>query len=337
MDIVISIFLIMFIISFPILLKENINKDSLFFQDIHLKNDTYFSYGKIFYAISRSIFRAIFISAFWTLILMTFYGFYLLIVKIFDQNNINLFLDYFNKAKNFIMLNYDKLLVTNLDNFNPSLFIALVFSLYAIISLIIIYLKNIITETINESPSFKEYCQLNHSLDKEISLMLNPDKDTLKSFQLKKDFILKNFIFFENINHILCIFILFNVETNEHLNLFILIISLLIISYSTTLRTIGNYLSILKTRLNLVHKIQFYFISPLISISTIYVGFLNLESNFYIIVYILIFTTLLSFLFLHFGEKIRKNTKNSIEKCITDTEMFKNFLMSIKSYKKNKF
>ncbi len=337
MDIVISIFLIMFIIFFPILLKENINKDSLFFQDIHLKNDTYFSYEKIFYAIVRSIFRAIFISTLSTLILMTFYGFYLLVVKVFDQNNINLFIDYFHKAKNFIMLNYDKLLVTNSDNFNPSLFIALVFSFYAIISLIIIYIKNIITETINESPSFKEHCEQNHSLDKEISIILNPSKDTLKSFQLKKDFILKNFIFFENINHILCIFVLFNVKTNENLNLFILIVSLLIISYSTTLRTMSNYLNILRNRLNIVHKIQFYLISPLIPISTVCIGFLNLESSFYPIVYILIATILISFFLLHFGEKTRKNTKNNIEKYITNTEMFKDLLKSIKNYRNNKF
>ncbi len=99
----------------------------------------------------------------------------------------------------------------------------------------------------------------------------------------------------------------------------------------------SNYLNILRNRLNIVHKIQFYLISPLIPISTVCIGFLNLESSFYPIVYILIATILISFFLLHFGEKTRKNTKNNIEKYITNTEMFKDLLKSIKNYRNNKF
>lgn len=204
MDLIISIFIFIFIISFYILFIENINKNSLFFKDIKIKKDVYFSYEKIIYAFSRSLFKAIFISIVWIMILFMFYGFYLLILEIFNQNNINLFFYYCKEIEKFTIENYNKLLITNADNFNSSLLIALLFSLYSIITLIFIYFKNIFTETISEMPTFNEFSKQNITLDKEISIMLNPSPQTLKSFQLKKDFIFKNFIFFENINNILC-------------------------------------------------------------------------------------------------------------------------------------
>lgn len=333
MDLIISIFIFIFIISFYILFIENINKNSLFFKDIKIKKDVYFSYEKIIYAFSRSLFRAIFISIVWIMILFIFYGFYLLILEIFNQNNINLFFYYCKEIEKFAVENYNKLLITNVDNFNSSLLIALVFSLYSIITLIFIYFKNIFTEIIGEMPTVDELSKQNITLDKEISIMLNPSPQTLKSFQLKKDFIFKNFIFFENINNILCIVILWNVKTNESLNLAILIISFLIISYSTTLRIISSYLNILKRRLNLFHKIQLYFISPLISISTICIGYLYLEVFSHKIIYILIITTLISFILIHFGEKIRKHIKDLIVNEIIENEKFRNFLRIIKNIK----
>lgn len=330
MDLIISIFIFIFIILFYILFIENINKNSLFFKDIKIKKDVYFSYEKIIYAFSRSLFRAIFISIVWIMILFMFYGFYLLILEIFNQNNINLFFYYCKEIEKFTIENYNKLLITNADNFNSSLLIALVFSLYSIITLIFIYFKNIFTETISEMPTFNEFSKQNITLDKEISIMLNPSPQTLKSFQLKKDFIFKNFIFFENINNILCIVVLWNIRTNESLNLAILIISFLIISYSTTLRIISSYLNILKSRLNILHKIQLYFISPLISISTIYIGYLYLEIFSHMIIYILLITTLISFILIHFGEKIRKHIKDLIVNKIIENEKFRNFLRIIK-------
>lgn len=326
MDLIISIFIFIFIILFYILFIENINKNSLFFKDIKIKKDVYFSYEKIIYAFSRSLFRAIFISIVWIMILFMFYGFYLLILEIFNQNNINLFFYYCKEIEKFTIENYNKLLITNADNFNSSLLIALLFSLYSIITLIFIYFKNIFTETISEMPTFNEFSKQNITLDKEISIMLNPSPQTLKSFQLKKDFIFKNFIFFENINNILCIVVLWNIRTNESLNLAILIISFLIISYSTTLRIISSYLNILKSRLNILHKIQLYFISPLISISTIYIGYLYLEIFSHMIIYILLITTLISFILIHFGEKIRKHIKDLIVNEIIENEKFRNFL-----------
>ncbi|MCT7486226.1 hypothetical protein N5T98_04180 [Aliarcobacter cryaerophilus] len=185
----------------------------------------------------------------------------------------------------------------------------------------------------NEMPTVDELSKQNTTFDKDISIMLNPSPQTLKSFQLKKDFIFKNFIFFENINNILCIVILWNIKTNESLNLAILIISFLIISYSTTLRIISSYLNILKSRLNILHKIQFYFISPLISISTICIGFLYLEKFSYQIIYTLIITTLISFILIHFGEKIRKHIKDLIVNEIIENEKFRNFLRIIKNIK----
>ncbi len=330
MDLIISIFIFIFIILFYILFIENINKNSLFFKDIKIKKDVYFSYEKIIYAFSRSLFRAIFISIVWIMILFIFYGFYLLILEIFNQNNINLFFYYCKEIEKFTIENYNKLLITNADNFNSSLLIALLFSLYSIITLIFIYFKNIFTETISEMPTFNEFSKQNITLDKEISIMLNPSPQTLKSFQLKKDFIFKNFIFFENINNILCIVVLWNIRTNESLNLAILIISFLIISYSTTLRIISSYLNILKSRLNILHKIQLYFISPLISISTIYIGYLYLEIFSHMIIYILLITTLISFILIHFGEKIRKHIKDLIVNKIIENEKFRNFLRIIK-------
>lgn len=330
MDLIISIFIFIFIILFYILFIENINKNSLFFKDIKIKKDVYFSYEKIIYAFSRSLFRAIFISIVWIMILFMFYGFYLLILEIFNQNNINLFFYYCKEIEKFTIENYNKLLITNADNFNSSLLIALLFSLYSIITLIFIYFKNIFTETISEMPTFNEFSKQNITLDKEISIMLNPSPQTLKSFQLKKDFIFKNFIFFENINNILCIVVLWNIRTNESLNLAILIISFLIISYSTTLRIISSYLNILKSRLNILHKIQLYFISPLISISTIYIGYLYLEIFSHMIIYILLITTLISFILIHFGEKIRKHIKDLIVNKIIENEKFRNFLRIIK-------
>lgn len=330
MDLIISIFIFIFIISFYILFIENINKNSLFFKDIKIKKDVYFSYEKIIYAFSRSLFKAIFISIVWIMILFMFYGFYLLILEIFNQNNINLFFYYCKEIEKFTIENYNKLLITNADNFNSSLLIALLFSLYSIITLIFIYFKNIFTETISEMPTFNEFSKQNITLDKEISIMLNPSPQTLKSFQLKKDFIFKNFIFFENINNILCIVVLWNIRTNESLNLAILIISFLIISYSTTLRIISSYLNILKSRLNILHKIQLYFISPLISISTIYIGYLYLEIFSHMIIYILLITTLISFILIHFGEKIRKHIKDLIVNKIIENEKFRNFLRIIK-------
>lgn len=330
MDLIISIFIFIFIISFYILFIENINKNSLFFKDIKIKKDVYFSYEKIIYAFSRSLFRAIFISIVWIMILFMFYGFYLLILEIFNQNNINLFFYYCKEIEKFAVENYNKLLITNADNFNSSLLIALLFSLYSIITLIFIYFKNIFTETISEMPTFNEFSKQNITLDKEISIMLNPSPQTLKSFQLKKDFIFKNFIFFENINNILCIVVLWNIRTNESLNLAILIISFLIISYSTTLRIISSYLNILKNRLNILHKIQLYFISPLISISTICIGYLYLEIFSHMIIYILLITTLISFILIHFGEKIRKHIKDLIVNKIIENEKFRNFLRIIK-------
>ena len=333
MDLIISIFIFIFIILFYILFIENINKNSLFFKDIKIKKDVYFSYEKIIYAFSRSLFRAIFISIVWIMILFMFYGFYLLILEIFNQNNINLFFYYCKEIEKFTIENYNKLLITNADNFNSSLLIALLFSLYSIITLIFIYFKNIFTETISEMPTFNEFSKQNITLDKEISIMLNPSPQTLKSFQLKKDFIFKNFIFFENINNILCIVVLWNIRTNESLNLAILIISFLIISYSTTLRIISSYLNILKSRLNILHKIQLYFISPLISISTIYIGYLYLEIFSHMIIYILLITTLISFILIHFGEKIRKHIKDLIVNKIIENEKFRNFLRIIKNIK----
>ena len=330
MDLIISIFIFIFIILFYILFIENINKNSLFFKDIKIKKDVYFSYEKIIYAFSRSLFRAIFISIVWIMILFMFYGFYLLILEIFNQNNINLFFYYCKEIEKFAVENYNKLLITNADNFNSSLLIALLFSLYSIITLIFIYFKNIFTETISEMPTFNEFSKQNITLDKEISIMFNPSPQTLKSFQLKKDFIFKNFIFFENINNILCIVVLWNIRTNESLNLAILIISFLIISYSTTLRILSSYLNILKSRLNILHKIQLYFISPLISISTIYIGYLYLEIFSHIIIYILLITTLISFILIHFGEKIRKHIKDLIVNEIIENEKFRNFLRIIK-------
>lgn len=330
MDLIISIFIFIFIILFYILFIENINKNSLFFKDIKIKKDVYFSYEKIIYAFSRSLFRAIFISIVWIMILFMFYGFYLLILEIFNQNNINLFFYYCKEIEKFTIENYNKLLITNADNFNSSLLIALLFSLYSIITLIFIYFKNIFTETISEMPTFNEFSKQNITLDKEISIMLNPSPQTLKSFQLKKDFIFKNFIFFENINNILCIVVLWNIRTNESLNLAILIISFLIISYSTTLRIISSYLNILKSRLNILHKIQLYFISPLISISTICIGYLYLEIFSHMIIYILLITTLISFILIHFGEKIRKHIKDLIVNKIIENEKFRNFLRIIK-------
>lgn len=330
MDLIISIFIFIFIILFYILFIENINKNSLFFKDIKIKKDVYFSYEKIIYAFSRSLFRAIFISIVWIMILFMFYGFYLLILEIFNQNNINLFFYYCKEIEKFTIENYNKLLITNADNFNSSLLIALLFSLYSIITLIFIYFKNIFTETISEMPTFNEFSKQNITLDKEISIMLNPSPQTLKSFQLKKDFIFKNFIFFENINNILCIVVLWNIRTNESLNLAILIISFLIISYSTTLRILSSYLNILKSRLNILHKIQLYFISPLISISTICIEYLYLEIFSHMIIYILLITTLISFILIHFGEKIRKHIKDLIVNKIIENEKFRNFLRIIK-------
>ncbi len=330
MDLIISIFIFIFIILFYILFIENINKNSLFFKDIKIKKDVYFSYEKIIYAFSRSLFRAIFISIVWIMILFMFYGFYLLILEIFNQNNINLFFYYCKEIEKFTIENYNKLLITNADNFNSSLLIALLFSLYSIITLIFIYFKNIFTETISEMPTFNEFSKQNITLDKEISIMLNPSPQTLKSFQLKKDFIFKNFIFFENINNILCIVVLWNIRTNESLNLAILIISFLIISYSTTLRIISSYLNILKSRLNILHKIPLYFISPLISISTICIEYLYLEIFSHMIIYILLITTLISFILIHFGEKIRKHIKDLIVNKIIENEKFRNFLRIIK-------
>lgn len=120
------------------------------------------------------------------------------------------------------------------------------------------------------------------------------------------------------------------IGTNESLNLAILIISFLIISYSTTLRIISSYLNILKSRLNILHKIPLYFISPLISISTICIEYLYLEIFSHMIIYILLITTLISFILIHFGEKIRKHIKDLIVNKIIENEKFRNFLRIIK-------
>lgn len=83
-------------------------------------------------------------------------------------------------------------------------------------------------------------------------------------------------------------------------------------------------------KVNILHKIQLYFISPLISISTICIGYLYLEIFSHMIIYILLITTLISFILIHFGEKIRKHIKDLIENEIIENEKFRNFLRIIK-------
>ena len=51
------------------------------------------------------------------------------------------------------------------------------------------------------------------------------------------------------------------------------------------------------------------------------------------IIYFLLITTLISFILIHFGEKIRKHIKDLIVNEIIENEKFRNFLRIIKNIK----
>ncbi|MBV5335241.1 MAG: hypothetical protein JZU49_05490 [Sulfuricurvum sp.] len=284
---------------------------------------------KIEYAFIRSFIRAILFSStlfliFWILYELLFF------LYIFFQNLSEIFiaLDY-KTIKDFGIKNYNSFLNLPADTYYASLIIASFFAVYAIISFIFVYIKNFIVEVYKEVPSFKEFSKKEFKLDKKISKSLNPSLDIFDSFQYSKLFIYKKFTFSENVGHILSIMILWKIHDNQSLNVYILIISLLIISYSSMLRVIGEYLYIIKEELKFIHKIQIYIVSVLIPILTIILGFFFLEKNSYYLIYGLIATALYSFTLLNFGEKIKEKAIQLGKQDIIDTEIFKQFINSL--------
>lgn len=231
--------------------------------------------------------------------------------------------------EDFGIKSYHAFLTLPADTYYASLLIASLFSVYAIISFIVIYVKNFIFEVYEEAPSFNEASNKEFKLDKEISKLLNPSLEVFDSFHYSKLFIYKKFIFSENVGHILSIMILWKIQDNQSINVYILIISLLIISYSSMLRVIGEYLHIIKEELKFVHKMQIYVVSVLIPLFTITLGFLFLEKDSDYLIYGLIATALYSFTSLNFGEKIKEKAIESIKQDIKETEMFKKIIKSL--------
>jgi hypothetical protein len=220
-----------------------------------------------------------------------------------------------------IELVFNKMIVTyklilNLpsDTYYISLVIATLFCIYAIISIIFIFIKKFFTETKNELPSLKDVSHHTQSLDDMISRSLNPTVEDLNSFIYDEDTRYKNFILFENLNILISILILWSLENEESIKLIILSLSLLIIANATMLRTLSGYLNIIKENFTFIHKIQIYIVSLIISISSILVSYIYLEEDPFHLTTVLIITTLLSFLSLHTGKNKRKKMKTDIKK-----------------------
>lgn len=326
LDYILYIFISIFFISFILLFKENFNKK--YIPLIPRPKKGYSIRNKLIYAFVRSLFRSAFVALGSSLIYILFYSigkgiFYLYpLVKAESINNSFKF----KEIKELGIKGFDTLINLPDDTYNTSLFIASIFSIYAIVSFIIIFIKNIVLETIEKIGPYSEYKHKNTTLDKEISMIINPQNKDLNSFTYKKEFNYKSFNFFENVNHILSIYILWSIKDTESIHLYVLIISLLIISYSSMLRILAEYIHIIKRRLTIIHKIQIYIISAFIPTSTIILGFIFIEKGNYVPIYALIITSLISFTILNFGEVLNKKKKNIIKREIEENKKFMNFM-----------
>lgn len=325
---ILYICILIFIVIFTKLFIENFNTKNIPLVSKSEKGN-YPLRIKIEYAFIRSFIRAILFSStlfliFWILYELLFF------LYIFFQNLSKIFiaLDY-KTIKIFGIKSYNLFLNLPTDTYYTSLLIASLFSVYAIISFIFTFIKNSIVEVYEEIPPFNEVSKKEFKLDKEISKLLNPSLDIFDSFQFTKLLIYKKFIFSENLGHILSIMILWKIHDNQSINLYILIISLLIISYSSMLRVIGEYLYIIKEELKFIHKIQIYVVSVLIPLCAIILGFLFLEKDSYYLIYGLIITALYSFTSLNFGEKNKEKAIESIKQGIKETEMLKQIIKSL--------
>lgn len=270
---------------------------------------------KLLFSTVRSFIRALLIGFFSCLLYIIISSFYGLVRDLITIMSDVFTLPDFSIIKKISVDNYHKILNLPEDTFFTSLVIASIFCVYSATSYLLVFILNMCREIRKES----EYFEQNElkgsnrfSLDKHISLLMNPSPVDLESFTLKRSFNYKGFIFFENVNQVLAITTLWIVQENSNLHFYVLILSLSIISYSTTLRILSGYFHLLKRRLSTFHKMYFHIISVFIPIASILLGLNYLEDNEKLISYVLIFTTSISFLLLNYGHEINEKRKKDI-------------------------
>lgn len=322
-------YILIFIIIFVKLFIENFNKEYVPFVPKPIKGG-YPIKTKLHFAFVRSFFRALFVTLMLYIIYLLFSEAFSFGYKLF-HNLSSLFIssDY-TTLQEFVVKSFNQLLNVPANTYYSSLVIATMFSIYNITVFIFTYIKLFIYEINEQLSSLKEKPKLRFSLDKEISEILNPSLEGLESFHYEKSFVYKRFIFSENLSHLVSINILWNIQENQSINLYIFIISLLIITYSSMLRVISEYLYIIKDKLTLIHKIQIYVVSVVIPFSTIILGCVYLENNLYYLVYGLIIIAIYSVATLHFGVNFKEKMQEKIKKWMITEKILKKFAYRIK-------
>lgn len=314
-DTSIYVFIILFILTFIVLFIENINKRYIPF--VPRKERMNYPIIKVLpYCFMRSLLRSLSTIIFLIIIYIFLVYIYDIIIAFYDNfqgNNTNPMSQQIELIFNKMIVTYKLILNLPSDTYYISLVIATFFCINAIISIIFIFIKKIFTETKNEMPSLEEVSKQTLLLDDMISKSLNPTVEDLNSFIYDEDTRYKNFILFENLNILISILILWSLENEESIKLIILSLSLLIIANATMLRTLSGYLNIIKENFTFIHKIQIYFVSVIISISSILVSYIYLEEDPFHLTTVLIITTLLSFISLHTGKNKRKKMKKYIK------------------------
>lgn len=318
--------LIIFLLYFIILFKENFNKKFIPLYP-RPKNEDYPLRIRLAYTLIRSSLRSIYMTI--SIVFITSFLYYICLY-LFNLGTSAFIIIQDKQFIDILIEKYNELINSKNGTHYTSLLIAAFFSIIRIILLIFNLLKEIAIESHKETKiemEKEEKLGIKFSLDREISKTLNFNEMNLKSYYLKKVFTYKNFIFAENIIHIISIYILWQIKDIQITHSFILVISLIIISYSSLLRILGDYLHIIKNRLTLIHKIYIHIISLIIPLSTIILTLLYFENkNKYELTILLFIISTYSFIALNFGEKLIKKHKKFIEKEIEEDKKFKNFL-----------
>lgn len=325
-----SIFLYIYIVIFSIicgrLFYENIN--GKLYQLICKKSSNVFELKMVkFMCFLKAFFKAIIPSAFLLFIGWGIYEFFLMLYNFF--NNQTEFLDNskITHIKEFVLDGYGKATNLPVDSFYVSLLLATLFAIYAIVSFVFFLIINLFKDSIKEMPSMEELEKEKFSLNKDIGKIGMPTEYTLDTFPLKKVFIYKLFIFCENVKHLFIVAILWEIQYIQTLNYYILILSILIISYTTTLRILGEYLSTIIDKLSFIHKLQIYATSTLIPLVTIILGYMYMKTEHETMyLYTLVIFTIISFITLYYGESILNKIRKIIAKEIKDEKEFQEFI-----------